>query len=259
MQRYAAQLREWLRRLYGFNPSEKLNHCVSSSPSLVSGKAKSSATGARPEDRQRQPEPEADAGADCTELHFRLNGAGVGEDHAAKVVPDEREPDSAEPVREKSPPIGSSVQPAARADAAEPEAAHRPDAAGVETLEERRAAPDPAGVGAQGQDGLAIEQVFVDRGVPVEAAGEFLERRIRRRTRRTTPSRRPWSCPRTGSARGWSCRGGAGERWRWSACCGPSARGSPGRRIGSPPMKMSSSSMSWMSHVFAAQGEARCE
>ena len=43
------------------------------------------------EHRQLQPETDADAGANCTDLKFRLNGADVGEDHAAQVLADQRE------------------------------------------------------------------------------------------------------------------------------------------------------------------------
>ena len=57
-------------------------------------------------------------------------------------------------------------------------AAGRGGEVGVEALEERRAAPDPPAVGVEGEDRLAVEQVFVDRPVAVPSEREFLEGKI---------------------------------------------------------------------------------
>src|SRR5439155_3218160 len=98
------------------------------------------------EDGQDQPDTEPDAGADCTEFGLALNGSGVGEDHAAEVIAVQRE---AQLGRAGDGEIAADrviIRPGARADAAELEAAHGPDPAGVETLEERRGSPDPTGV-----------------------------------------------------------------------------------------------------------------
>jgi AcrR family transcriptional regulator len=109
------------------------------------------------ENRKHQAEAETDARADCTYLEFRLNGADVGKEHAAQVVAVEREAELGGAGDGKIAADGIIIRPGARADPAETEATNSPEAAGVKTLEERRGAPDPAGVGMKAQNGFAIE------------------------------------------------------------------------------------------------------
>src|SRR5262245_13618967 len=99
-----------------------------------------------PENGQCQTDAKPDAGADCTDLHFRLNRARVSEDNASDAVPEHRKAHLGAPGQREIPADRQVARCifAARADSAELEAAHRADTARIEALEERRRSPDPA-------------------------------------------------------------------------------------------------------------------
>src|SRR6185437_10331356 len=145
---------------------------------LGHGQGKIQSDGNLSQHRQHDPDAGADAHSNCTEFAIGLNRAHIGEHDAAHGISKERIADL-RGARDR--PIAADrivFRYLARADAAEAEAAHRSDAAGVKSLEEWRRPPDPSGVGMELEHRLAIEQVFVEQLERIEGSGEFLEGEI---------------------------------------------------------------------------------
>ena len=107
---------------------------------LVDGEAQVDRERGLPEERQDQPDARPALERMVPNSHVRLDVAGVHETTPRMFSPISGKITSAVPVREKSPPTGSSAWPGAGLDAAESEPADAPDAAAVEPLEEDRVA-----------------------------------------------------------------------------------------------------------------------
>src|SRR5690606_7141486 len=111
----------------------------------------------------------ADGGADGAGLEILLDQADVGEGDPAEALAGEGEGVLGGGGGAEIAADAILVDAGAGADAAELEAADAAQAAAVEAFEERRAAGDVAGIGAEGEDGAAVQQVLAEGLVPVPA------------------------------------------------------------------------------------------